>query len=90
MGTSRRNLQARLKIQKKIIGTPYIYQSIQIFFQKNYVSYLINGATHSYWSYPTKFAGSTQNPKKIIETRNLPIKTKIFSKKTMFRTLIKK
>jgi hypothetical protein len=27
-----------------------------------------------------EFAGSTQNPKKIIETPNLPIRTKIFPK----------
>jgi hypothetical protein len=35
---------------------------------------------------PTKLAGSTQNPKKVIRTSNLPIRTKIFHK-TMFRTL---
>jgi hypothetical protein len=33
------------------------------------------------------FAGLTQNHKKIIETPNLPVKTKIFFKKTMFRIL---
>jgi hypothetical protein len=32
-------------------------------------------------SYPTEFAGSTQNPKKMIGTPNLPIRTKIFPKK---------
>jgi hypothetical protein len=31
--------------------------------------------------YPTEFAGSTQNKKKIIETLNQPIETKKFSKK---------
>jgi hypothetical protein len=36
---------------------------------------------NSYGGYPKKFADSTQNPKKIIETQNLPIRTKIFSKK---------
>jgi hypothetical protein len=30
--------------------------------------------------YPTEFAGSTQNHKKIIETPNKPIKTKIIPK----------
>jgi hypothetical protein len=38
-------------------------------------------------SYPTEFAGSTQNPKKIIGKPNLPIKTKEFPKKSMFSTL---
>jgi hypothetical protein len=33
-----------------------------------------------------EFAVSTQNLKKIIETPNLPIKTNIFPKKTMFST----
>jgi hypothetical protein len=36
---------------------------------------------NSYWICTTKFAGSTQNHKKIIETRNQLIKTKFFSKK---------
>jgi hypothetical protein len=31
--------------------------------------------------YPTKFAGSTQNPKKIIGKSNEPIKPKLFQKK---------
>jgi hypothetical protein len=33
------------------------------------------------WGHPKEFAGSTLNPKKYIGTPNLPIKTKIFSKK---------
>jgi hypothetical protein len=41
-------------------------------------------------SYPTEFAGSTQNLKKIIRTPNLPIRTNIFPKKTMYSTLKKK
>jgi hypothetical protein len=45
------------------------------------------GAKNSYGGYPTEFAGSTQNPKKITETLNLPIKTQIFPKKSMFSTL---
>jgi hypothetical protein len=35
----------------------------------------------TYGIYPTMFASSTQNPKKIIETPNKPIKTKTFPKK---------
>jgi hypothetical protein len=34
-----------------------------------------------YGGYPTEFAGSTQNPKKIIGTPNLPTKAKMFLKK---------
>jgi hypothetical protein len=45
---------------------------------------------NSYGGYPTEFAGSTQNPKKIIRTPNLPIRTKNSKKKTMLRTLKKK
>jgi hypothetical protein len=37
-------------------------------------------------SYPTEFAGSTQNLKKMIGTPNLPIKTKIFPKINIFST----
>jgi hypothetical protein len=39
---------------------------------------------NSYEGYPTEFAGSTQNPKKIIRTPNLPIRTKIFLRKLFF------
>jgi hypothetical protein len=42
---------------------------------------MCTGAKNSYGSYPTEFAGSTQNPKKNIETSNQPIKTKNFPKK---------
>jgi hypothetical protein len=38
------------------------------------------GAKNSYGNLATEFVGSTQNPKKIIETPNLPISTKIFPK----------
>jgi hypothetical protein len=38
------------------------------------------GAKNSDGCYPTEFAGSTQNQKKIIGTSNLPVKTKIFPK----------
>jgi hypothetical protein len=40
-----------------------------------------------YGGYQTEIVGSTQNPKKIIGTPNLPIKTKIFPKKSMFSSL---
>jgi hypothetical protein len=39
------------------------------------------GAKNSYEDYPTKFAGSTQNPEKNIETSNQPIRTNFFPKK---------
>jgi hypothetical protein len=38
-------------------------------------------AKNSYGGYLTEFAGSTQNPKKITGTPNLPIKKKIFPEK---------
>jgi hypothetical protein len=44
-------------------------------------------AKNLHGSYPTKFAGSTQNPKKNIEKSNQPIKTKISQKKSMFSYL---
>jgi hypothetical protein len=44
-------------------------------------------ANNLYRVYPAKFQGLTKNPEKINETSNHPIKTKIFPKKTMFRTL---
>jgi hypothetical protein len=39
------------------------------------------GVKNSYGCYPTEFAGSIQNPKKIILTSNQPIRTKMFPKK---------
>jgi hypothetical protein len=39
------------------------------------------GANNSYGGYPTEFAGSTQNSKKIIGTSNQPIRKKSFQKK---------
>jgi hypothetical protein len=35
---------------------------------------MCKGAKNSYGGYPTEFAGSTQNPKKIIGTPNQPIR----------------
>jgi hypothetical protein len=84
MGATRRNLQAQPKILKKL-SEHQIYQSGRKFFQKSMLSTL--KVKNSYGGYPSEFAGSTQNPKKIIETPNIPIKTKVFLKKTMFRTL---
>jgi hypothetical protein len=42
---------------------------------------------NSYGGYPTEFAGSTQDPKKIVGTSNQSIRTKIFPKKNMFSSL---
>jgi hypothetical protein len=39
------------------------------------------GAKNSYEDYKAEYAGSTQNPIKIIGTPNLPIRTQIFPKK---------
>jgi hypothetical protein len=40
----------------------------------------------TYGIYPTKFASSTQNHKKVIETPNQPIEIKKISNKSMFNT----
>jgi hypothetical protein len=54
-------------------------------FPKKYVKYLKSVKEPKIrMSYPTEFAGSTQNPKKIIGTPNIPINTKIFLKKQFF------
>jgi hypothetical protein len=45
-----------------------------------------NEGKNSYGDYPTEFADSIANPKKIIRTPNLPI-NEYFSKKRMFSTL---
>jgi hypothetical protein len=42
---------------------------------------LVIKGKNSYGGYPKKFASSTQNPKKMIGTQNLPKKMKIFPKK---------
>jgi hypothetical protein len=82
MGANRRNLQAQPKILKKSSEHQF-NRSEQKFSQKKVclVPQKCKGTKHSYGGYATEFAGSTQNPKKIIGTPNLPIKTKIFSKK---------
>jgi hypothetical protein len=55
---------------------------MNIFPKKNYlVTQKCKGANNSYGGYLTEFANSTQNPEKIIETPNLPFRTKIFPKK---------
>jgi hypothetical protein len=81
MGSIRQNLQAQPKTPNQTI-------EIKKISNKSMFSTLIKKRRQKFkWGYPTEFAGSTQNPKKIIGTPNLPIKTKKFSKKTMFRTL---
>jgi hypothetical protein len=63
--TTRWNLQARPKILKKLLKHQ-INQSERTFSQKKI--YLVpqkcKGAKNSYGGYPTKFADSTQNPRK--------------------------
>jgi hypothetical protein len=82
MGATRRNLQTQPKILKKL-SEHQIYQSKRKFSLKKlcFVTYKCKGANNLYEGYPTEFAGSTQNPKKMIETPNIPIRTKNFAKK---------
>jgi hypothetical protein len=85
---TRRNLQAQPKILKKL-SEHQIYQSKPNFFLKNNVSYLKSEKE------PKIRLGTTRRnlqalpkiQKKIIGTPNLPIKTTIFTKKSMFSTL---
>jgi hypothetical protein len=81
-------LQAQPKNIKIVVETPN--QPIEI--KKSQIKvYLVlqkwKEGENSYGGYPTEFAGSTQNPKKIIRTPNLPIRTKNSPKKTMVSTL---
>jgi hypothetical protein len=81
MRNTRHNVQARPKILKKLLKHQ-INPSERTFSEKKYIKYLkCKGAKNSYDSYLTEFAGFTQNSKKIIETPNLLIRTKFFSKK---------
>jgi hypothetical protein len=82
VGATRRNLQAQPKNLKKC-SEHRIYQSEQKFSQKKVclVPQKCKGAKNSYGGYPTEFAGSTQNPKKMTGRPNLPIKKKIVPKK---------
>jgi hypothetical protein len=67
MGATRRNLQARPKIQKNI-GTSNEPIKMKFFPKKVcLVPQKCKGAKNSYGGYPTVIAGSTQNPKKISE-----------------------
>jgi hypothetical protein len=68
--------------QKKKWSEHQIYQSKRKFSKKSMSSVKeCIGAKNSYGGYPTEFAGSTQNPKKMIGTSNQPIRTKIFPRK---------
>jgi hypothetical protein len=60
----------------------------RIFFKKKIylVTKKCKGAKNSYGGYTAELAGSTQNPKKMIEKTTLPTKTKIFPK-SMFSSL---
>jgi hypothetical protein len=71
-------LQAELKILKKIIGTN---QNKKFLKKTVFRTLKVERSQNLYGGYPTDFAGSTQNPKKMTGTRNLPIKKKIFPKK---------
>jgi hypothetical protein len=88
MRATRRNLQAQPKNLKKS-SKHQIFQLKQRFSQKRLclIPYKCKGAKNSNGGYPTEFAGSTQNPEKVIGTPNIPIKTNIFPKKTIFQTL---
>jgi hypothetical protein len=75
-------LEIFLKNPKKIIRTPNLPIRTKTFpkhtiFGK-FSTLKKKGAKNSYGGYPAEFAGSTQNPKKIIGTPNFPIKKKIF------------
>jgi hypothetical protein len=70
------------KCKKKIAGTTNQPIRTKISQKKIYlVTQKCKRAKNSYGDYPTEFAGSTHNPKKIIRIPNLPIKTKNFPKK---------
>jgi hypothetical protein len=70
MGAERRNLQARPKILKKLLKRQINYNQngnkqksmFGILKEKRILKFVR--------SYPTEFAGSTQNPKNIIGTSN--------------------
>jgi hypothetical protein len=72
---------------KRIVGT-----SNQPIRTKNFpkklclVPYKCKGAKNSYGGHPTEFAGSTENPLKIIRTPNQLIEIKKISNKNMFST----
>jgi hypothetical protein len=65
VGATRRNLQAQLKMLKKIVGTSNQTIRTKIFSKKVYLVPLKDrGAKNSYGGYATEFSGLTQNPKK--------------------------
>jgi hypothetical protein len=73
------NLQAESKILKKIIGTPNLSINTKNFEKKTLFRTLKVERGQKYAR--TEFAGSNQNPKKIMRTSNQPIRTKFFPKK---------
>jgi hypothetical protein len=77
MEATRRRLKSR--------STPNLPISTNIFPKKVcLVPEKRRGAKNSYGTYPTEFAGSTQNPKNKFGTPNIPFKTKMFLKKLCF------
>jgi hypothetical protein len=76
----RQNLQAQPKTLNKL-SEHQINQSERKSSQKQDVYYLKKEEEPNIlMTHPTEFAGSTQNPKKVIETSNKPIRTKNFQK----------
>jgi hypothetical protein len=78
------NLQAELKILKKIIGTPNLSIKTKNFEKKTVFRTLKVERGQKYAR--TEFAGSTQNPKKKYENIKSTNQNEIFPKKSMFST----
>jgi hypothetical protein len=85
MRSTRRNLQARPKILKKI-SEHQINQSERNFSQNKVclVPEKCKGAKNSYGSHPTEFAGSTKNLKKNSRNIKSTNQNENFPKKSMF------
>jgi hypothetical protein len=80
MEATRRNLQARLKVLQNYQNIKSTYQK-EMFPKNSMFSTLKKKSQKFYGSYTTEFAGSTQNPKQIIQKPNQIIRSKIFPKK---------
>jgi hypothetical protein len=87
MGSIRQGLQTQPKNIKSYQNTKSTNRNKKISNKSMFSTSKVKRRQKIVWGYRTEFAGSTQNPKKIIRTANLPIKTKVFLKKTMFRNL---
>jgi hypothetical protein len=82
MGATRQNLQARPKILKKLsehqINTKKFPKIVYL------VTYKRKGAKNLCGSYPTKYAGSTQNPKKNYRNIKPTVQNENFLKKKKY------